>query len=95
MSLYLLPPRPRLLPLVQLMLEAATRFQGGPVTFHLFVVAASSPIQGTWGVSLTMPSQIGQSEWRVLGQRIAQVPWRDTLCPLSFIIPSSSEYTAT
>jgi hypothetical protein len=56
------------------MLEAATQFQGGPVNFHLFVVAASSPMHGMWGVSATMPSQSGRSEWRLLGQRIAQVP---------------------
>lgn len=61
-------------PFTQLMFEAATQFQGGPVSFHLFVVAASPPMQGTWGVPTTMPSQIGQSEWRLLGQRIAQVP---------------------
>ncbi|KAF8549317.1 hypothetical protein OG21DRAFT_1606496 [Imleria badia] len=57
----------------ELMVEAATQFQGGPVSFHLFIVAASVPMQGTWGVSITMPSQIGQSEWRLLGQRIAQL----------------------
>ncbi|KAI9566592.1 hypothetical protein HD554DRAFT_2174249 [Boletus coccyginus] len=57
----------------ELMLEAATQFQGGPVNYHLFVVAASSPTQGTWGVSVTMPSQIGQSEWRLLAQRTAQL----------------------
>lgn len=56
------------------MLEAAAQFQGGPVNLHLFVVAASSPTPGTWGVSITMPAQIGQSEWRLLGQRMAQVP---------------------
>ncbi|KAG8215693.1 hypothetical protein J3R82DRAFT_7571 [Butyriboletus roseoflavus] len=57
----------------ELMLDAATRFHGGPVNFHLFVVAASSPAPGTWGVSVTMPTQIGQSEWRLLGQRMAQL----------------------
>ncbi|KAG6372108.1 hypothetical protein JVT61DRAFT_8822 [Boletus reticuloceps] len=57
----------------ELMLEAATQFQGGPINFHLFIVTASVPIHGTWGVSPTMPTQIGQSEWRLLGQRIAQL----------------------
>ena len=73
----------------QLMLEAATQFQGGPVGFHLFIVAASAPIQGTWGVSATMPTQIGQSEWRLLGQRIAQV--RDAIIAahhIQLILPS-------
>ncbi|KAH0835563.1 hypothetical protein J3R83DRAFT_9267 [Lanmaoa asiatica] len=68
--LFLRITRPQLL---QLMLEAATQFQDGPVSFHLFVVAASSPAPGTWGVSITMPTQIGQSEWRLLGQRMAQL----------------------
>ncbi|KAG9312453.1 hypothetical protein JVU11DRAFT_6837 [Chiua virens] len=72
----------------ELMLEAATQFPPGPVTFHLFVVAASSPMPGTWPGSVTMPTQIGQSEWRLLGQQMAQLGIH---CHM--ILPASEDMT--
>ncbi|KIJ62471.1 hypothetical protein HYDPIDRAFT_30432 [Hydnomerulius pinastri MD-312] len=57
---------------IELMLGATGPFQGGPVSFHLIIVAASTPLEGTWGALTTTRAQIGQSEWQVLGQKMAQ-----------------------
>ncbi|KIL00165.1 hypothetical protein PAXRUDRAFT_23393 [Paxillus rubicundulus Ve08.2h10] len=56
----------------KLMMEATAPLYGGPVSLHLIIVAASPPMEDTWGVSTTMPTQIGQSEWQLLGQKMAQ-----------------------
>ncbi|KAF9244475.1 hypothetical protein BU15DRAFT_71459 [Melanogaster broomeanus] len=57
---------------IELMLEAAVPSYGEAVSLHLIVVAASTPIEGTWGVPKMMPAQIGESEWQLLGQKMAQ-----------------------
>ncbi|KAF8836103.1 hypothetical protein BDN67DRAFT_362409 [Paxillus ammoniavirescens] len=57
---------------IELMMEATAPFYGEPVNLHLIIVAASPPVEDTWGVPTTMPTQIAQSEWRLLGQKMAQ-----------------------
>lgn len=57
---------------IELMLEAAAQFPNGLVAFHLIIVAASPPLEGTWSTSPTLPAQVGMSEWKLMAEKLAQ-----------------------
>ncbi|KAL4062435.1 hypothetical protein V8B97DRAFT_2026764 [Scleroderma yunnanense] len=53
---------------IELILKAALRFHDGPVSLHLIIVAASSPLEGIWSVA----PQAGKSEWQLVAEKLAQ-----------------------
>lgn len=57
---------------IELILEAALRFQDTPLSLHLIIVAASPPLEGLCGVASTLSTQAGKSEWQLLSERMAQ-----------------------
>ncbi|KAH7915768.1 hypothetical protein BJ138DRAFT_1109298 [Hygrophoropsis aurantiaca] len=59
---------------IELISEASAPFQGQPISRHLIIVSASSPIEGSRGVDATVTNrtQVGQSSWHLLGQQLAQ-----------------------
>lgn len=57
---------------IELMLEAGARFPNGLVAFHLIIVAASPPLEGTWNTHPTFPVPAGKSEWQLMAEKLAQ-----------------------
>ncbi|KAH7925796.1 hypothetical protein BV22DRAFT_408626 [Leucogyrophana mollusca] len=57
---------------IELISEASIPFQGQPISRHLIVVGASTPMESTWGLDVATHAQVGRSDWQVLGQQLAQ-----------------------